>query len=122
MDGKEFAVVVPWMENGNIIKFLREDLEANPLKLARTTFHSMHPSIESGHSWRMSHVAFSIYMTRISPMVTSKEYDSCASFQTMTLTGWCRKTFLSPTTVAPVSRMLDSLGSLPIWFQLLPVP
>jgi len=30
---KELAVVSPWMENGNAIDYLRENHEANPVKL-----------------------------------------------------------------------------------------
>lgn len=30
---KELAVVSPWMENGNVVDFLRENHEANPVKL-----------------------------------------------------------------------------------------
>jgi len=33
MDDKEYGMVSPWMDNGNIVEFLREDLQANPLKL-----------------------------------------------------------------------------------------
>jgi len=58
-DGK-YAMVAPWMENGNIIEFLRENLQANPLKLARTAFYFVHLLIESGHSWRTPCAAFSI--------------------------------------------------------------
>jgi hypothetical protein len=39
MNEEEYSMVSPWMENGNIIEFLRENLEANPLKLARHMFH-----------------------------------------------------------------------------------
>ena len=42
MDDKECTMVVPWMENGSIVEFLREDLGANPLKLARSVFRFMH--------------------------------------------------------------------------------
>jgi len=34
MDDEQYTMVSPWMEN--IVEFLREDTEANPLKLART--------------------------------------------------------------------------------------
>jgi len=50
MDGKECTMVAPWMDNGYIIEFLRKDLEANPLKLARTVFHFARLSTESGRS------------------------------------------------------------------------
>jgi len=36
IDG-EYALVAPWMDNGNIIDYLRENEQANPLKLVRTT-------------------------------------------------------------------------------------
>ena len=48
-DGK-YAMVAPWMENGNIIEFLRENPQANPLKLVNPAFHFAHPLIESGYS------------------------------------------------------------------------
>ena len=54
-------MVAPWMENGNIIEFLRENSQANPLKLVRTAFYFAHLLIESGHSWRTLHVDFSIF-------------------------------------------------------------
>ena len=43
-------MVAPWMENGNIIEFLRENSQDNPLKLVNSAFHFAHPLIESGHS------------------------------------------------------------------------
>ena len=59
MDDKECTMVAPWMENGSIVEFLREELEANPLKLARTVFCSVHLLTESGRSWRTPFEAFS---------------------------------------------------------------
>lgn len=38
MGDEEYAMVMPWMANGTIIEFLKENLQANPLKLARTVF------------------------------------------------------------------------------------
>ena len=35
LDG-EYALVAPWMDNGNIVEFLRENEEINPLKLVCT--------------------------------------------------------------------------------------
>jgi serine/threonine protein kinase len=35
IDEKQYSMVSPWMENGNIIDFLRENHQANPLKLVR---------------------------------------------------------------------------------------
>jgi len=50
MDNEEYTMVTPWMANGTVVEFLRENLRANPLKLARTMFHFMHPLIEPGRS------------------------------------------------------------------------
>jgi len=58
-DGK-YAMVAPWMENGNIIEFLRGNLQVNPLKLVRTVFYFTHLLIEPCHSWRTPCVVFSI--------------------------------------------------------------
>ena len=33
MNDNEYAMVSPWMDNGTIVNHVREDLEANPLKL-----------------------------------------------------------------------------------------
>jgi len=64
-------MVSPWMENGSIIDFLREDLEANPLELVHTAMFCPVPlSTESCHSWRMPHAVFSIFTTWISLMAT----------------------------------------------------
>ena len=38
MGDEEYTMVMPWMANGTIIEFLKENLQANPLKLARTVF------------------------------------------------------------------------------------
>ena len=35
MDDEEYTMVMPWMANGTIVGFLRENMQANPLKLAR---------------------------------------------------------------------------------------
>jgi hypothetical protein len=70
MDGEKYAMVAPWMENGNIVEFLREDLQVNPLKLARTMFYFTHLFIESGHSWRTPHVVFNISIAWTSHTVT----------------------------------------------------
>ena len=48
-DGK-YAMVAPWMENGNIIEFLKENLQANPLKLVCTVFYFTYLLTESGYS------------------------------------------------------------------------
>jgi len=50
MDDKEFSMVAPWMDNGNIVDHVREDHQANPIKLARTMFKFIQLFIESGHS------------------------------------------------------------------------
>ena len=50
MDDSGYSMVSPWMDNGSIVKFLKEGPEANPLKLARTVFRFTHPFAESGHS------------------------------------------------------------------------
>ena len=42
-------MVSPWMD-ANIVEFLRENLEANPLRLARPTFHFAHDVIDTGSS------------------------------------------------------------------------
>jgi hypothetical protein len=70
MDGKELVTVSPWMENGNIVEFLRENPQANPLKLVRTMFHFMHLFIEFGYSWKTLHVAFSTSIVWISSTPT----------------------------------------------------
>ena len=49
-DEKKYSMVSPWMENGNIVEFLRENLQANPLKLARLMFNFIHHLTNSGHS------------------------------------------------------------------------
>ena len=54
------AMVSPWMENGNIVEFLRKDSRADPLKLVCTVFHFVHFFIESSHSWRTRRAVFSI--------------------------------------------------------------
>jgi hypothetical protein len=43
MDGGKHRMVSPWMDNWNIVEFLRKNPEANPLKLARPVFtlHTM---------------------------------------------------------------------------------
>jgi len=58
-DGK-YAMVAPWMENGNIMEFLKENLQANPLKLVRIVFRSTYLLIEFDYSWRTPCVGFSI--------------------------------------------------------------
>ena len=68
-DGK-YAMVAPWMENGNIIEFLRGNFQANPLKLVRAMFYLTHLLIEFGRSWRTQCVVFSISMAWSSPTVT----------------------------------------------------
>ena len=50
MDDKEYAMVAPWMDNGNIMEFLRENPQANSLKLARTIFCFIPLSVEFGRS------------------------------------------------------------------------
>ena len=50
MDEKEYSMVSPWMENGNIVEFLREDLQANPLKLVRPMLHFVHHFVDYCHS------------------------------------------------------------------------
>jgi len=59
MDDKSCTMVAPWMENGSVVEYLREDLGANPLKLARTVFRFTHLSIESVRSWRTPYAVFS---------------------------------------------------------------
>jgi len=50
MDG-EYALVAPWMDNGNIIDYLRENEQANPLKLVCTTMlRFLHFLTEPCHS------------------------------------------------------------------------
>ena len=41
MDDESHAMVTPWMENGNILDYVREDPQTNPLKLARNPFQWM---------------------------------------------------------------------------------
>ena len=43
-------MVSPWMENRNILEFLRGNPEANPLKLARPVFHFVHDDTDIGPS------------------------------------------------------------------------
>ena len=50
MDEKQYSMVSPWMDNGNIMEFLRENLQANPLKLARPLLHFAHHFVDSGYS------------------------------------------------------------------------
>jgi len=51
IDDHEYSMVSPWMEEGNIIDFLREDFEANPLKLVCTIMYYLVPLLtESCHS------------------------------------------------------------------------
>lgn len=50
MDDKEYTMVTPWMANGTIVEFLKKNLRANPLKLARNMLHSIHLLTEPGHS------------------------------------------------------------------------
>ena len=51
MDDTAYTTVTPWMENGTIIDFLRENPQANPLKLARPpVFCLIQLFIELGHS------------------------------------------------------------------------
>ena len=50
MKDKECLMVAPWMENGNIVEFLKANPWTNPLKLARTTSRSIRFFIEFGHS------------------------------------------------------------------------
>jgi len=50
MNGGEYTMISPWMENGNIVEFLKENPEANPLKLVCTTFRFIYPLTESGKS------------------------------------------------------------------------
>jgi len=50
MNNEECAVVMPWMENGNIVEFLEKDLQANPLKLACSMFHIVRLPAEPGTS------------------------------------------------------------------------
>ena len=35
MDDNGYAVVSPWMENGNIMDYVKKEFQANPLKLVR---------------------------------------------------------------------------------------
>jgi len=50
MDG-EYALVAPWMDNGNIVDFLKEDEEANPLKLVcAAVSRFLHPLTEPCYS------------------------------------------------------------------------
>jgi len=63
-------MVAPWMENGNIVEFLRDNLQANPLKLAGSIFHFVYPFVESSHSWRTPHAVYSISIAWNSPTVT----------------------------------------------------
>jgi len=50
MDDKEYTMVTPLMKNGTIVDFLRNNLQANPLKLARNVFRFARFLTESGHS------------------------------------------------------------------------
>ena len=51
IDDHEYSIVSPWMEDGSIIGFLREDFEANPLGLVRTTMYYLVTLLtESCHS------------------------------------------------------------------------
>jgi len=50
MNDKEYTMVTPLMKNGTIVDFLRGNLQANPLKLARNVFRFIRLSTESGHS------------------------------------------------------------------------
>jgi len=42
MDGKEYTMVTPWMENGTVVNFLRKNSQVNPLKLVCIVFHFVH--------------------------------------------------------------------------------
>lgn len=57
-DGGSYAMVAPWMENGNIVEFLEENPGADPLKLARTDVHFMYtplsPATARGRDTRSS--------------------------------------------------------------------
>ena len=72
MNDNEYSMVTPWMDNGNIIEFLKdpENHEANPLKLVRTVFHFTFLFVEFGCSWRTSQTVFSISITWNSPTET----------------------------------------------------
>jgi hypothetical protein len=52
MNENEYSMVAPWMDNGNVIEFLKdpENHQANPLKLVCIVFHFIHLFVESGHS------------------------------------------------------------------------
>jgi len=69
MDG-EYALVAPWMDNGNIIDYLRENEQANPLKLVRTTMLRFLDFLtEPRHSYRTPHAVSSISTAYSSSMV-----------------------------------------------------
>jgi hypothetical protein len=52
MDGGKYRMVSPWMENGDIVRFLRKNYETspNPLKLVRRMFHLAHRFTDSRRS------------------------------------------------------------------------
>ena len=60
MDDKEYTMVTPLMKNGTIVDFLRDNLQVNPLKLARNAFRFIHLFTEADRSWVMPSVVFSI--------------------------------------------------------------
>ena len=61
MENESYAMVVPWMDNGDIVEYVREEPQTNPLKLARSPFHLMQQSIESRHSWRALSLVFNTF-------------------------------------------------------------
>jgi hypothetical protein len=50
MNDEELAMVSPWIDNGNIIDYLRDNTQTNALKLARNTPYPVYSFIESRHS------------------------------------------------------------------------
>ena len=50
MDGGKYRMVSPWVGDKNIVEFLRENLETNPLKLARLVFHFARGIADFGRS------------------------------------------------------------------------
>jgi len=57
---KELAVVSPWMEDGNVMDYLRENHEANPVKLVRCAKILPRFLADSCPSWKRASSAYNI--------------------------------------------------------------
>lgn len=118
IDDNECTLVAPWLGNGNIIEFLRENLEANPLKLVRAMFHL--------YVYSLSSPAVRRRYTRSSVSPQHGPHPRCperSTISTLVLERrlhWRREISLSLTTVTLALRISDSRGSLVIQ-ALLPI-